>query len=135
MNLLLNLILLSLLVFSSNCGSKNKNENKEVSIPKSGDINFEIFVNNLEVPWSIVFTSGERVLVNERPGRLRQIINGKLENNPVKVFNDVKSGSEEGLMGLTLHPKYSENKYIYISYAYEKNDDIWVKVVRFRDNG
>lgn len=135
MSLLLKIVIISLFSLSSVCGSKNDNLQTEKKISTEGDFKYEIFVNNMEVPWSIVFTSTDRVLVNERPGRLRQVINGKLESNPVKLFSDVKSGAEEGLMGLALHPNYSENKYIYISYAYEKNDDIWVKIVRFKDDG
>lgn len=135
MNFLLNLFLASLFIVSSNCGTKTNNEQKIIKNSFSSEVNYEIFVNNLEVPWSIVFTSPERVLVNERPGRLRQIINGKLDENPVKVFSDVKSGAEEGLMGLALHPKYKDNKFIYLTYAYEKNENIWVKLYRFKDSG
>lgn len=32
-------------------------------------------VENLVVPWSIAFTSDERFLVSERPGRVRQVVN------------------------------------------------------------
>lgn len=135
MNFLLNLFLASLFIVSSNCGTKTNNEQKIIKNSFSSEVNYEIFVNNLEVPWSIVFTSPERVLVNERPGRLRQIINGILDENPVKVFSDVKSGAEEGLMGLALHPKYKDNKFIYLTYAYEKNENIWVKLYRFKDSG
>lgn len=135
MNFLLNLFLASLFIVSSNCGTKTNNEQKIIKNSFSSEVNYEIFVNNLEVPWSIVFTSPERVLVNERPGRLRQIINGILDENPVKVFSDVKSAAEEGLMGLALHPKYKDNKFIYLTYAYEKNENIWVKLYRFKDSG
>jgi glucose/arabinose dehydrogenase len=57
----------------------------------------------------IVFTSNERVLVNERPGRMRVITGGKLQDEPIKR-SEVSSGSEAGLMGLTLDPEYASNK-------------------------
>ncbi len=87
------------------------------------------------MPWSIVFASNDRVLVNERPGRLRIIENGKLIAEPLKTFTEISNNSEEGLMGLALDPDYSDNKFIYVSYAYEKNGDLFVKIVRFKDNG
>jgi glucose/arabinose dehydrogenase len=60
---------------------------------------------------------------------------GKLNPTPLKEFGDVSSGSEEGLMGLALDPDYNNNKLIYLSYAYVKDGDLTVKVVKFKDNG
>ena len=138
------LILASLNFFS--CSEKEPTTNKQVSeqIEEQSKLNettgnaeykIEEFVRGLEVPWSIVFTSDTRILVAERPGRIRAIENGKLIDQPLKTFSDVVSGGEEGLMGLTLDPDYSANKYVYVSYAYEDGDDMAVKVVRFTDDG
>ncbi|MBZ0098654.1 MAG: PQQ-dependent sugar dehydrogenase, partial [Taibaiella sp.] len=138
MNNLMNLIIILLILNFSACG-KNETQNiKHEKSPKnsaSSDYNIEPFVQGLEVPWSIVFTSEDRILVTERPGRLRIIENGKLVSEPLKTFHEVSSGSEEGLMGLALDPEYISNKLIYISYAYEKSGDLYVKVIRCKDNG
>ncbi|HLT23585.1 MAG TPA: PQQ-dependent sugar dehydrogenase [Ignavibacteria bacterium] len=107
---------------------------KEVS-SSPVDYKIEPFVEGLEIPWSIVFTSPERMLVAERPGRIRVVENGVLRQEPLKVFNDVVTGGEEGLMGLTLDPEYETNKLIYVSYAYEGNDGMTVKVVQYKDDG
>ncbi len=135
MSITLNLIML---FASLNFWACNKPEEKqkvtEIQNKQSAE-KVEVFCRDLEVPWSIVFTSQSRVLVNERPGRLRIIENGKLLKEPLKEFAEVSSGSEEGLMGLALDPEYPANKLIYLSYAYESRDDLRVKVVRFRDNG
>jgi aldose sugar dehydrogenase len=103
----------------------------------SDSVNYriDVFVQNLEVPWSIVFTSDTRILITERPGRLRVVESGNLLPEPLKTFDDVASSGEEGLMGLTIHPDYYENKQIYVSYAYEKGGEMMVKVVRFKDDG
>lgn len=113
-----------------------------MSVPETQKVNsspvdykIEPFVEGLEVPWSIVFTSPDRILVTERPGRLRVIENGKLNPDPVKTFDDVVSNGEEGLMGLTLHPDYDNNKLIYVSYAYDGSDGMTVKVVQYKDHG
>ena len=91
--------------------------------------------DNLYVPWSIVFTDPDRMLVTERNGKLRVIRNGILLEQPLKVFEEVSSDGEEGLMGLALDPDYRENKFLYISYAYGSSDKMSVKVVRFKDEG
>ncbi|MCC7158640.1 MAG: PQQ-dependent sugar dehydrogenase [Ignavibacteria bacterium] len=134
----MNLIIMLLFLNLSACG---KNEIQNIKHEKStknsalSDLSIEPFVQGLEVPWSIVFTSADRILVTERPGRLRIIENGKLTAEPLKTFPEVSSGSEEGLMGLALDPEYISKKLIYISYAYEKSGDLYVKVIRCKDNG
>ncbi len=129
---------LIIMIVSLNLWACAKTEHKQ-NVPevqtKLNVQSVEVFCEDLEVPWSIVFTSENRVLVNERPGRLRIINSGKLLNDPLKEFPEVSSGSEEGLMGLALDPDYSVNKLIYLSYAYETSDDLRVKIVRFKDNG
>ncbi len=89
----------------------------------------------LVVPWDIVFTTSTRMLVSERVGRIREIVDGELTEKPLKVFEQVSTGSEEGLMGLAIHPEYEKNRYVYASYAYACEKDICVDVVRLRDAG
>jgi glucose/arabinose dehydrogenase len=98
-------------------------------------IKVELVVSGLFVPWSIVFTDEGRMLITERNGKLRVFRAGTLLEKPLKVFNDVASGGEEGLMGLALDPNYKNNKFTFVSYAYDKGDKLVVKVVRFKDNG
>ena len=95
----------------------------------------EEVVSGLEVPWSVAFTSPDRLLVTERPGRLRVIEQGKLIEQPLHVFSEVSTIGEEGLMSITLDPEYNENKYIYVSLAYESERGMFVKIVRFTDQG
>jgi glucose/arabinose dehydrogenase len=121
-------------LFHSCRDNKTSNENKLDSAPPA-DIRFDTVSEGLEVPWSIVFTSDIRMLVNERPGRIRIIENNILKPEPLYTVNNVSTGSEEGLMGLALDPEYQVNKNIYISYAYENNGDMFVRIVRLKDEG
>jgi glucose/arabinose dehydrogenase len=98
-------------------------------------IGLEVVAENLFVPWSIVFTSKDRMLFTERDGKLRVIEKGELLIDPLHVFKEVSIGGEEGLMGLVLDPSYAENKFIYLSCAYPVGKKLEVKVVRFRDEG
>lgn len=100
---------------------------------ESVDFRVEEFARGLIVPWSIVFTSPDRMLVSERPGRIRVIENGTLRVEPLHTFSQVSSVAEEGLMSLALHPQYSSNRYVYAVYAYASGDDLFDRVVRFRD--
>lgn len=95
----------------------------------------ERVAEGLVVPWSIVFTSSNRMLVTERPGRIRVINYGILDAKPLHVFSEVPNKSEEGLMGMALDPDYDANKFIYVCVAYGNAKKLADKVVRLRDEG
>ena len=94
-----------------------------------------VIATGLEVPWSIAFAPDNRILVTERPGRLRVITNGKLQAAPLFTFANVSSQAEEGLMGLALHPDFKTNRLLYVSYATTRNGSMVVDVVRYRETG
>ncbi len=118
-------------------------QNKTATIEPMGErevaYTVEEVVGGLEVPWGIVFTSDSRMLVSERPGRIRMVENGsagwRIAAKPLHIFPEVSTGGEEGLMSLALHPNYAQNKFVYASYAYERSGDMFVKIVRFTDAG
>jgi len=95
----------------------------------------EEVAGGLEVPWSLVFTSPTRILVSERPGRIRVIENGTLLEKPLHTLPEVISHAEEGLMSLALHPQYAQNKLVYAVYAHRTERGLFDRVVRFRDGG
>ena len=49
----------------------------------------ESVAEGLSVPWSIVFTSADRILLSERGGMIREIVGGELNPEPLMVFEDV----------------------------------------------
>lgn len=96
---------------------------------------FEVVAENLDVPWSVVFTSPERILVTERAGTVRVIENGTLSEQPLHTFSEVPQTGEIGLMGMTLDPDYSTNKKIYVCYGYSQSDALYTKVTVLTDSG
>lgn len=103
---------------------------------KSGaTLRVETFVSGLEVPWSLAFTSPTRLLVTERPGRVRVAENGVLREKPLAVIADVEARGESGLMGIALAPDYPRSRRLYLAYACDAPKGSEVRVVRFRDDG
>ncbi|HEY3102051.1 MAG TPA: PQQ-dependent sugar dehydrogenase [Pyrinomonadaceae bacterium] len=92
----------------------------------------ETVISNIEVPWSIVWTPDGRMIFTERPGRVRVFQNGKLQPQPIFTVPDVEARGEAGLMSIALHPQFSSNHWIYLSYAYTTSD-LQVRVVRYRE--
>jgi glucose/arabinose dehydrogenase len=109
----------------------------ETAGTKDGAVQFrvETVAGNLQVPWSISFAPDGRIIFTERPGRVRVIEQGRLRPEPLAIISDVESRSESGLMGLTLHPQFASNHFLYLAYAYNSNDGQRVRVVRFRETG
>jgi glucose/arabinose dehydrogenase len=80
-------------------------------------IRVSVVTKGLSHPWSLAFLPGGDMLVTERIGRLRLVRNGVLQPEPVKGTPIVVSISTmAGLMDIALHPRFAENKRIYISY-------------------
>jgi aldose sugar dehydrogenase len=89
----------------------------------------------LVVPWDMAFAGSGRILVTERGGRLRQVVDGRLVTEPVYTFSGVSRTGEEGLMGIALDPDYANNNYLYLCLARVSGSGMTVDVVRARDRG
>jgi glucose/arabinose dehydrogenase len=80
-------------------------------------IRVSVVTKGLSHPWSLAFLPGGDMLITERVGRLRLVRNGVLQPEPVKGTPKVVSISTmAGLMDIALHPRFAENKWVYISY-------------------
>ncbi|MFZ1721507.1 MAG: PQQ-dependent sugar dehydrogenase [Microgenomates group bacterium] len=112
-------------------------ENAENPLIRAKDlqISVETVVTDLLVPWSVVFTSSDRILITERSGAIRAVENGVLLESPLLTIAEVSSSGEEGLMGMVLDPDYQNNKYVYVCYAYPKDSLLVDAVLRLIDNG
>jgi len=104
-------------------------------IPEPGEYTVEAWVENLRIPWALVFLSDEKALVTERAGRIRLIENGTLREEPYKIIGDVEHVGEGGLMGLAKHPGYPEQSYLYVMYTYRDGGRLYNRVARYRDTG
>ncbi|MEO0255275.1 MAG: PQQ-dependent sugar dehydrogenase [candidate division WOR-3 bacterium] len=125
----MNLILNILIFLKIEIGEVPQNV-QDKFIPEP-NLKVEIWVKNLEIPWSLIFLEDEKALVSERPGRIRLIEKGILKDKPIKVIKEVHHSGEGGLMGLEKHPDFTEKPYIYAMYTYREKGEIKNKVVRF----
>ncbi len=105
------------------------------TIPAVRGWKVESVAEGLIVPWGIVFTFADRILVSERGGSVREIIGGQLNPDPIFVFEDVAASGEAGVMGLAADPQYESNQYLYACYTYSGSDGSANRVVQLLDNG
>ncbi|MDP3660020.1 PQQ-dependent sugar dehydrogenase [Phenylobacterium sp.] len=71
----------------------------------------------LEHPWGMAFLPDGRLLVSERPGRLRIVgVDGAL-SAPIAGLPAVDARDQGGLLGLTVDPAFADNSLVYWSFA------------------
>src|SRR5689334_5395604 len=104
----------------------------EVATTEQSGVRFKVekVMGGLEVPWSIVWAPDGRMIFTERPGRVRVFEKGALNPKPLFVVPDVEPSGESGLMSVALHPQFSSNHFLYLSYAYARDK---VRVARYRE--
>jgi glucose/arabinose dehydrogenase len=87
----------------------------ESALPQHRNLRVVVMAR-LQQPWSIAFLPDGGVLVTERGGALRIIRNGVLDPTPVAGVPTVHAAGLQGLMDVVLHPRFAENRWVYLSY-------------------
>ncbi|MEA5512445.1 PQQ-dependent sugar dehydrogenase [Nodularia sp. UHCC 0506] len=101
-----------------------------VGSPGKVQVKAEEVVTGLEVPWGIAFLPNDKMLVTERPGRVRLVENGELKP-PIATVNVTASG-EGGLLGIATHPDFATNRFFYLYYTTDKNGSPVNRVERWQ---
>ncbi|MEZ5537857.1 MAG: PQQ-dependent sugar dehydrogenase [Thiolinea sp.] len=86
----------------------------------------------LDHPWSMAFLPDGEILVSERSGALRRIVNNQLLEAAVSGLPEVATQGQGGLVGLALHPQFAENRWLYFAYAGEGEDGYSTHLARGR---
>jgi glucose/arabinose dehydrogenase len=71
----------------------------------------------LENPWGLEFLPDGRMLVTERPGRLRIADKAGTLSKPLAGVPEVFARGQGGLLDVALDPDFQENGYVYLSFA------------------
>lgn len=103
------------------------NINRE-ELGRDQENDFEIVAEYLQIPWEVAFLPDGDLLVTERPGTLKRI--GK--EGRVYVIEGVEHIGEGGLLGMVLHPQFSENRWIYLYFTTKVDSGLKNRVERYR---
>ena len=84
---------------------------------QSGRIKVATLTNKLDHPWSLAFLPDRRMLVTERPGRLRIVTADGRISPPLGGVPQVLASGQGGLLDVALDPNFASNRLVYLSYA------------------
>lgn len=115
--------------------------------PLDATFDVEPVIEGLEVPWDLEFASDGTCFISERVGRISRYEAGELEavTEPDAVIDHATSvddpedndwwggGSEGGLLGIALHPNYSDVPVLYAFYTYRAGDEDYRNRLVFYD--
>jgi glucose/arabinose dehydrogenase len=80
-------------------------------------IRVSVVTRGLTGGWGMTWLPDGSMLITEKAGRLRILRNGVLDPAPIAGIPAVHSqGTMAGLMDVQLHPRFAENRFVYISY-------------------
>ncbi len=92
-------------------------------------------LQGLERPWSIAWLPDGSMLITERPGRLRIVRDGVLDSQPLPGVPEVFADGQGGLMDVSLHPNFRENRLIYLTYSHGSEGENRTRVARATFDG
>mgnify|MGYP003575608671 CR=1 FL=1 len=82
-----------------------------------GNITVETVASGLEHPWGLAFLPDGRILVTERPGRLRIVDTSGRLSEPLPGVPQVHAVSQGGLLDVAIDPDFAQNQLVYLSFS------------------
>ena len=77
----------------------------------------QVLVQGLEHPWGLAFIDGGRMLVTERPGRVRVVESGGQVSAPLQGVPAVDDGGQGGMLDVVADAQFAQNRTVYLCYA------------------
>jgi len=100
-----------------------------------GTVRVTTLASGLEHPWGLAFLPDGRMLVTERPGRLRIVAADGTLSRPVAGLPRVFARGQGGLLDVVLHPAFAENRLVYLSFSEPGTGGAGTSVARGRLEG
>lgn len=98
----------------------------------AGPLSVETVAAGLENPWGLTFLPDGRMLVTERPGRLRIVSRSGTVSEPVRGLPPVYATGQGGLLDVALAPDFPDSRIIFLSYAEPREGASGTSVARAR---
>lgn len=84
---------------------------------QTGPVSIEVIARGLENPWGLAFLPDGRMLVSEKPGRLRIVTRTGEISKPLANVPRVAARGQGGLLDVALSPGFQRDRTIFFSYS------------------
>ena len=111
------LALATMVAASQKAAAQNAAQRSPTPAPVSGGVRAETVASGLVRPWALEFLPDGRMLVTERPGRLRIVATDGTLSEPIAGVPDVAAQGQGGLLDVALDPNFAENRLVYLSFS------------------
>ncbi len=96
---------------------------------------FVSIVKNMDILWALDFLPDGSLIFTERGGKVFTFNPVDAAPQMLAEFSDVTSVGEGGLLGIAVHPQFSENNLIYLYHTYSKNGELFNRIIRMKKLG
>jgi len=104
-------------------------------VPTARGFRQTVLVRGLEHPWGMAWLPDGSLLISERPGRLRIVRKGMLDPLPITGVPEVLAAGQGGLLDVSVHPRFRENRFVYLTYAAGTTEANHTRLARARFDG
>ena len=77
----------------------------------------KVLINNMAAPWAFTFINNNEVLFTEKQGKLYRYSISTGTMNVISGVPAVSQNGQGGLLDIALHPDFSINNFVYLTYA------------------
>ncbi|MGH1438912.1 MAG: PQQ-dependent sugar dehydrogenase [Cellvibrionaceae bacterium] len=102
----------------------------------SADFKVDVIAEGLKKPWGLFQLPDQRFLVTEKKGNLRIVDSQGNVSAPVIGLPDIAAVGQGGLLDVLVHPQFSTNQFIYLSFvAGSSSSGYGTEVIRAKLDG
>lgn len=91
--------------------------------------------NSLSLPWEILWGPDNFIWMTEKVGKISRVNPQTGQVISVLTIDEVLNNGEGGLLGMVLHPDFTNSPYVYVVYNYGTTSAVKEKIVRYTYNG
>lgn len=108
---------LALMLAVGACSAQSPAETTRSFPSQNGPVQVQTVAGGLEHPWGLAFLPDGRMLVTERPGRLRLVSADGQLSEPLTGVPAVWARGQGGLLDVAVDPDFATSKLVYLSYS------------------
>lgn len=108
------------ILFASAACAQETREN-DVPLSSNTDYTYEVVVPELTNPWGLAILPDHTMLITEKSGQLIHYKDG--QKTEISGVPEVVTRNQGGLLDIGIHPNYSKNRWIYLTYSSPEGEE------------